>query len=82
MASITVNYTIPFGAHIRIGYRVINSSNPFVYVSGYPAYNESPYEVTGIPTGSYEIELATICPNCSGGIYSEPIIVPAQTEEP
>lgn len=77
MASITVNYTIPFGASVRIGYREIASSNPFVYLTNYPAYNDSPYTFGGLPVGNYEIELTTVCPNCSGGTFGEPQVYPA-----
>ena len=77
MANITVNYSIPFGASIRIGYRVQASSNPFTYISGFPSYNDSPVVISGLPINNYEVELTTICPNCSGGIFSNPVVYPA-----
>lgn len=80
MATITVNYTIPFGASIRIGYRIQSSSSAFTYVSTYPNYNQSPYIISDLPIGNYEVELTTICPNCTGGIFAEPVIFPATSQ--
>lgn len=77
MASITINYTIPFGSSMRIGYRIENSSSPFTYLTTFPTYNESPYVISGLAVGNYEVELTTICPNCTGGIFGEPQIYPA-----
>lgn len=80
MAQITINYSIPFGASIRIGYRIAASSSAFTYLSNYPSYNESPYVITGLPANTYEVELTTICPNCTGGIFGEPQIYPATSQ--
>lgn len=77
MAQITINYSIPFGSSVRIGYRIQNSSSTFTYVSGFPNYNQSPYVISGLALGTYEVELTTICPNCSSGIYASPVIYPA-----
>lgn len=77
MASITVNYTIPFGASMRIGYRIQSSSSAFTYLTTFPTYNDSPYTFSGLPVGNYEVELTTICPNCSGGAYASPEVFPA-----
>lgn len=77
MASITINYTIPFGASLRVGYRITSSSSAFTYVTTYPTYNDSPFVISGIPAGTYEVELTTICPNCGGGVFAEPAIYPA-----
>jgi len=77
MAQIVVNYTIPNGATIRIGYRVQNSSQAFIYPTPYPDYTMSPYMINNIPLGTYEVELTTICPNCSGGVFGQPVIYPA-----
>lgn len=77
MAVLTINYTIPFGASLRVGYRIQNSSSPFTYVTTYPTYNQSPYTISGLAIGNYEVELTTICPNCGGGVFAEPAIYPA-----
>lgn len=79
MASITINYSIPFGSSLRIGYRIQNSSNPFTYLSNYPTYNDSPYTFDGLALGSYEVELTTVCPSCSGGVFADPAVYPAQS---
>lgn len=76
MASITVNYTIPFAASVKIGYR-ITGTIPFTYVTPYPDYTQSPYTITGLAIGSYDVELTTICANCSGGNPGVPIVFPA-----
>lgn len=81
MASITISASIPFGTHARIGYRLKSSSDPFTYDPvNYPAYNEFPFTISGLALGTYEVEVTTVCPNCSGGIYSEPVIVDAVSE--
>ena len=77
MATITVNYTALFGQSVRIGYRVQNSGNPFVYPMPFPTYADSPYLITGVALGSYEVEITSVCPNCSGAQYGYPTIYPA-----
>ena len=79
MASITVQYTIPFSSSIRIGYRDVVSTGPFTYITPYPTYADSPFTFSGIPLGTYEVELTTICPNCAGGIYATPVVFPAES---
>ena len=80
MAQIVINYSIPYGASIRIGYRIQNSSSPFTYVNGFPSFNDSPYTIGSLAQGNYEVELTTICPNCSGGIFANPVIYQAQIQ--
>jgi hypothetical protein len=77
MATLKINYTISFGANLRIGYRIQNSSSPFTYIPTYPTYNESPYEISDLAVGTYEVELTTICPNCGGGVFADPVVYPA-----
>jgi len=77
MASITISASINYGASLRIGYRFKNSSLPFTYIPAYPTANELPYTINGLSSGNYEIELLQICPNCGGGVYSDPIIIDA-----
>ena len=77
MASITIMATLVFNGSLRIGYRVKNSSNPFTYIPAYPTANELPYIITGLSSSTYELELTQICPNCSGGVYADPIILDA-----
>jgi len=80
MASIVINYSIPFGATLRVGYRIQASSSSFTYVNPFPDYTQSPYTISGLPIGNYEVELTTICPNCSGGIFGQPVIYPATSQ--
>lgn len=78
MASITFNYTIPFGTNLRVGYRLYGSSGPYTYITGtFPSYADSPYTLAPIPAGLYELELTTICNSCSGANYSDPEIIQA-----
>lgn len=77
MASVTFNYTIPFGTSLRVGYRVQNSTGPYTYVSTYPNYNESPYTLTGIAPGFYDIETTTVCNSCAGAKFSDPFVFQA-----
>jgi hypothetical protein len=80
MANIIIAATINPGASLRIGYRVKNSSNPFTYLSVYPTSVDLPYTITGLGAGFYEVELTQICPNCSGGVFSDPIIMDALSQ--
>jgi len=77
MASFTINYTIPFGSSLRIGYKFTASSDPYTYLTFYPSYNESPYTLDGIAPGSYTVELTTVCASCSGGQFSDPVVIQA-----
>jgi hypothetical protein len=77
MASLTVNYAVAFGASVRIGYKLTSSTGDYTYLNFYPSYNQSPYTITGIPLGVYEVQINTICPTCSGGIFSDPVVVQA-----
>jgi hypothetical protein len=76
MADIIIAYTVPFNTNVRVGYKIKASSDPFTYLSIYPSYAQSPYTITGLTAAIlYEIELTTICPNCSGSNYSDPVLV-------
>jgi hypothetical protein len=76
MGSITVNMSIPYGATLRVGYRITNSGNAFTYVDPFPTYNDLPYTFSVADTaGTYDVQLTTICPNCALGTYSDPIVI-------
>lgn len=77
MAQIRVDYTTDFGKSVRVGYRLQNSGNPFIYPTPFPTYADSPYYITGIALGIYEVELTSVCPNCSGAQFGYPTIYPA-----
>lgn len=77
MATIRVAYDIPFGTSIRIGYRVQNSLSPFTYVMPFPSYAQTPFYIQDLPLQQYEVELTSVCPNCSGANYGSPEIFPA-----
>ena len=76
MSTISTGTTsIKFGSSLRIGYRQAYSASAFTYVYEHPSYDQLPYIFSVPSPGLYEIEYTEICPNCSGGIYSEPVIV-------
>lgn len=77
MASIQFNYTIPFGSSLRIGYKPQTSGGPYTYLPTYPSYNASPYTISGIALGAYDIEVSTVCQNCSGANFSDPVVFQA-----
>ncbi len=79
MAQITIQATIPFGSSLRVGYRLVASSDPFTYISDYLTSDDLPYDITSLASGLYEVELTTICPNCAGSTYSDPVIVEASS---
>ena len=78
MATLIVNYSAPVGSVVRIGYKLISSGDPYTYLNYYPTYNESPYSIGGLPIGGYQVEVTTICNNCNGPTYSDPVVQNAQ----
>ena len=79
MASLTVNYSVAFGASVRIGYKVVGTLGDYTYLNVFPTYNQSPFIIAGLPVGSYQVQINTICPTCSGGQFSDPVVVTAVT---
>lgn len=77
MGQLQVIASIPFGSSARIGYKQKASSNPYTYHNYYPSHNEFPYTIDGIPIGNWEVEITTVCPNCAGALYADPVIVDA-----
>lgn len=75
MATIIFNFTIPFGTSLRVGYIPTGSAGPYTYITDYPTYSDSPYTLTVPSPGQYNLELTTICPNCSGSQYSSPLVI-------
>lgn len=57
-----INYTIPVGTYLRLGYRPIGgASTPYTYVSPAPFFNATPYSLTVNDAFQYQFELSTIC---------------------
>lgn len=59
--TLLINYTIPVGSYLRLGYREIGSTSPFTYVTPNPFFNQSPYGISLDEERMYEFELTTIC---------------------
>jgi hypothetical protein len=78
MGTININLSIPYGASLRIGYRVTNSGNAFTYLTNFVSFDALPYafNVASV-AGTYDVELTVICPNCSLGTYSIPTVITA-----
>lgn len=78
MATLTIE-TLSGGvaSSYRIGYRVQGDLN-FIYLPVYLTLDDIPYTWT-VPTAAlpYETETTEICPNCSGGVYSDPVVTTA-----
>lgn len=71
MGYLIIYYDIPPKVKVRIGYRRKNSNDKFVYLSRYLYPTESPYTISNMPEGSYEIELTLVKCEC-GGLCSDP----------
>lgn len=70
----TGSTSIKFGSVLRVGYRPNGSTAAFTYFEPYFSFDDLPAQYT-IPTvGQMEVEYTEICPNCSGGIYSNAIV--------
>lgn len=75
MGNVTLTYSIPIGTKLRIGHRPPASTGPFTYLPTNPTSEESPYTFV-LPQGLYDLELTTVCPNCSGNNFSDAFIQP------
>ena len=74
MADISTGSTmIDFGSHLRIGYKVHGSIDPFTYIVHLPGYDELPYVFSVPGVGIWDIEYSEVCPSCSLPIYSTPV---------
>lgn len=71
MGTVRISGELEFGQHMRIGHKVTGSSGPYTYLNSFPGPDDIPFDFT-LPVGIYDIEVTTICPNCSGNIYSDP----------
>lgn len=66
-----------FRSSFRIGYRQ-QGNLIFNYLPNYITLDDIPYTWTVATSGTpYDVEVTEICPNCSGGIYSDPVVVVA-----
>lgn len=66
---------IKFGSHLRIGYRASGSVSAFIYFPQFYSQDQLPVVFVVPSAGSWEIEYTEVCPNCSGGIYSNAEII-------
>jgi hypothetical protein len=74
MGKVRVNDpTIAYGQKLRIGYKAASSASAFTYLPDFPGPGDMPFEFI-ISAGTYDVETTIICPNCSGNIYSSPIV--------
>lgn len=73
MGTVRVNYTIEYAQKLRIGYKASASASAFTYLPDFPGPDQAPFDFTLSP-GTYDVETTVICPNCSGNIYSDPIV--------
>lgn len=73
MGDVILTYSIPIGTKLRIGTRPPASTGPYVYENINPTSEDSPYTFT-LPMGAYEMELTTVCPNCSGNQFSDAFV--------
>lgn len=71
MADVQIQYSIEFGQNLRIEYKPAGSAGPYTQYPSFPDAGDSPVIIT-LPSGNYDLQLSTICPNCSGNRYSDP----------
>lgn len=79
MGYIVIDYSIPPRERIKVGYRRYHSGSPFVYLSRLLYPTESPYTITGLAEGTYEIEVTAYKSSC-GGLCGNPQSIIAQTQ--
>lgn len=68
----TGSTSVPFGASLKIGYRLNGSTNPYTYVAHTPTSNELPYNFFVPTSGDYQVEYSTLCVICTGSQFSDP----------
>jgi hypothetical protein len=73
--TLKINFTIPVGSSLKLGYRPIGSEDPFIYIEFPIAYNQTPYNITLDDAFLWEFELTTICGTCDSGGDSTSIII-------
>lgn len=73
--TLIVNFSIPVGKYLKLGYRPIGFTTPFTYVPTQIFYNQSPFNLVVDDTYTYELELSTICGSCGDGSASNPVYV-------
>ncbi len=71
MGNVRINAELEFGQSSRIGWKINGSAGPYTYLNSFPGPDDMPFTFI-LPAGTYDIEVSTICPNCSGNIYSDP----------
>lgn len=59
-----INYTIPVGSYLKLGYRPLGSGQAFVQVLPAPFYNQTPFSVFLNESTIWEFELRQICEAC------------------
>lgn len=66
--TLLINYTIPVGSYLKLGYRQLGSSLDFTYIQPNPFFNQTPYSIQLDELYQYEFELSTICngKDCNG----------------
>lgn len=68
MKQIKINFSIPVGTYLKLGYRPVGSEDPWTFVTDQIAYNQTPYTLTVSADYMYEIYTATFCGSCRDGI--------------
>lgn len=62
--TLIVNFTIPVGRYLKLGYRPVGTTTPFTYVPNQIFYNQTPYSLVVSDDFVYELELSTVCGSC------------------
>jgi len=66
---------IKFGSLLRIGYRASGSAAGYTYLPVLFSQSQLPVIITVPSPGNWELEYTEVCSNCSGGIYSDPVLL-------
>jgi len=83
LKTLKINYTIPVGSYLKLGYRRLGFSTGFTYVQPNPFFNETPYTIQLDDLYQYEFELSTICGgNDCNGETSAPIYLQEGLDTP
>ena len=70
MKTLIINFSIPIGTFLKLGYRPVGSSDDWTFVPNQIAYNQTPYSLVVSADYMYEIYTATYCGSCPDGISS------------
>lgn len=74
MGNLIISYNLAYGEKLRVGYRLSGSGSSFTYLPKMLSWNDSPYTITNLPDGQYDVELTAFTNDCRNSPCSQPLV--------